>query len=251
MPEGDSLRRVALALQPLVGHRVEATSPSLRGRATGVAAAVDGLVLLEARAVGKHLLLRFEGGAVVRSHLGLSGRWRVLSPGAPVLGSPWLVLLTPVGTAVQSRGPVLALVPAGGTLPAVGPDLLDDGADVASLVARVRATDPVRPLAEALLDQRLVAGIGNMWATEGLWAAGLHPLLPVSDASDAELTLLLATTREAMRAAVTGRRPPHAVYRRPGRPCPRCGTTIVSCRVGDANRIAYLCPNCQPAPRRS
>lgn len=248
MPEGDSLRRVALALRPLVGQRVQASSPSARGRATGVAAAVDGLVLEDVTAVGKHLLLRFEGGLTVRSHLRLKGRWRVLPVGAHVTGSPWLVLRTPAGIAVQTNGPVLAVVPGGGRPRALGPDLLDDDADVDALVARLRATGPGRPVAEALQDQRLVAGIGNMWAAEGLWAARLHPLLPVGCASDDELRLVLGRVRDAMRASVTGRRPAAAVYRRGGRPCRRCATPIVSLGVGDANRTAYLCPTCQPAP---
>lgn len=248
MPEGDSLRRIALALQPLVGRRVEASSPSPRGQATGVAAAVDGRVLEEARAIGKHLLLRFEGGVTVRSHLRMNGRWRVLAPDAPVGGSPWLVLRTSAGIAVQTNGPVLAVVQGGGRSLAVGPDLLDDDADVEALVGRLRATEPGRPLAEALQDQRLVAGIGNMWASEALWAARLHPLLPVGHASDADLTAVLGRAREAMRASVTGRRPAPAVYRRAGRPCPRCATAIVSRGVGDAHRTAYLCPACQPAP---
>jgi endonuclease-8 len=248
MPEGDSLRRIALALRPLVGRRVAASSPNPRGRATGVAEVVDGLVLEDVRAVGKNLLLRFEGDVTVRSHLRMNGRWRVLPAGAQITGSPWLVLRTPVGIAVQSHGPVLVLERSGAALRATGPDLLDDDVDVAALVGRVRATDPTRPLAEALQDQRLLAGIGNMWASEGLWSVGLHPRLPVARATDPELTRLLVDLRAAMRAAITGRRPAHAVYRRSGRPCPRCATPIASLGVGDANRRAYLCPTCQPAP---
>ena len=248
VPEGDSLHRVARALQPLVGARVAATSPSARGRATGVAAAIDGLLLEEVRAVGKHLLLRFEGGVTVRSHLRLNGRWRVLPPDAQVGGSPWLVLRTPAATAVQANGPVLTLLSGATPLPALGPDLLGDEVDVSGLVARLRASDPSRPLGEVLQDQRLVAGIGNMWASEGLWEARLHPLLPVAAATDRDLTLVLGRLREAMRAAVTGRRPRHAVYRRAGRPCPRCATPVVSRGVGDANRTAYLCPSCQVLP---
>ena len=92
MPEGDSLHRAALRLRPLVGQRVGATSPNPRGLATGVAAAVDGRILESVEAVGKHLLLRFEGGVTVRSHLRLNGRWRVGRAGAQRAGRPWLVL---------------------------------------------------------------------------------------------------------------------------------------------------------------
>ena len=92
MPEGDSLHRIARRLQPLVGERVEAESPHPRGAATGVARAVDGRVLEHVGAVGKHLVLRFEGGVVVRSHLRMSGRWRVDPRGRVLRGRPWLVL---------------------------------------------------------------------------------------------------------------------------------------------------------------
>ena len=82
MPEGDALHRAAARLQPLVGQRVEAESPSPQGEATGVARAVDGRVLERVEAVGKHLLLHFEGGVVLRSHLRMTGRWRVAARGA-------------------------------------------------------------------------------------------------------------------------------------------------------------------------
>jgi endonuclease VIII len=243
VPEGDSLHRIAQALQPLVGERVAASSPARRGQATGVARAVDGHVLEEARAVGKHLVLRFDGGLTVRSHLRMTGRWRVLGPGAPVQGVPWLVLETPRGTAVQTGGPVLTLDP--GALRRLGPDLLDVDVALDALVDRLRLAAPGRPLAEALQDQALVAGIGNMWASEALWAAGVHPLLPVGSVTDAELGEILAWARTAMGASVTGRRPAAIVYRRAGRSCPRCGGTITASGVGDANRTAYRCDGCQ------
>ena len=122
MPEGDSLHRIARRLQPLVGERVEAESPHPRGAATGVARAVDGRVLEHVGAVGKHLVLRFEGGVVVRSHLRMTGRWRVDPRGRVLRGRPWLVLRGAAWEATQWNGPVLALgdVPSG----RVGPDLL-------------------------------------------------------------------------------------------------------------------------------
>src|SRR5262245_65459655 len=92
VPEGDAIHRAAGRLQPLVGERVEAESPNPRGLATGVARVVDGRVLEGVDAVGKHLLLRFEGGVVLRSHLRMNGRWRVGPRGAELRGRPWLVL---------------------------------------------------------------------------------------------------------------------------------------------------------------
>jgi endonuclease-8 len=102
MPEGDALHRAADRLQVLVGERVEASSPNPRGLATGVACAVDGRVLESVEAVGKHLLLRFEGGVTVRSHLRMNGRWRVRARSdRRRTGSPWLVLATPRVEATQ------------------------------------------------------------------------------------------------------------------------------------------------------
>src|SRR5918999_3466585 len=92
MPEGDSLHRAARRLQPLVGQRVEAESPHPRAAVTGVADRVDGLRLESVEAVGKNLLLRFEGGVVLRSHLRMRGRWFVRPRDSPTLGRPWLVL---------------------------------------------------------------------------------------------------------------------------------------------------------------
>jgi endonuclease VIII len=245
VPEGDSLHRAALRLQPLVGRRVRASSPHPRGLATGVAAAVDGRVLEGADAVGKNLLLRFEGGVTVRSHLRMNGRWQIGPAGEGRTGSPWLVLEADGIEATQWNGPVLTLDRS--ALGRVGPDLLADDADVAALVPRLRRADPSRALGEVLQDQRLVAGIGNMWMSEALWAVAVSPWRRIGDTSDEELAAALAWARAEMRAAVAGARPRRSAYRRAGRPCPRCGTPILSRGQGDANRTAYWCPACQPA----
>lgn len=245
MPEGDSLHRIAVRLQALVGERVEAESPHPRALATGVAAAVDGKVLERVEAVGKNLLLHFESGVTVRSHLRMSGRWRVEPRGSPRTGRPWLVLRARALEAVQWNGPVLTLDTA--PVQRLGPDLLAV-ADVADVAVRLRRADPARLLGEALLDQRLVAGIGNMWLAELLWQAHVSPWLPLGETTDAELDAALAWGRGAMRGAVAGSRPARAVYRRAGRPCPRCGTPISAHGLGDANRTAYWCSSCQRGP---
>ena len=170
MPEGDALHRAAARLQVLVGERVEAASPSPRGLVTNVARAVDGRVLESVDAVGKHLLLRFEGGVTVRSHLRMNGRWTVRERGAsPWRGRPWLVLRTSRWEAAQWNGPVLRLDD--GRTRHLGPDLLADDTSVGDVVARLRATEPTRLLGDVLLDQRVVAGVGNMWMAELLWHA--------------------------------------------------------------------------------
>lgn len=247
MPEGDSLHRAAARLQPLVGDRVAATSPNPRGRVTNVAQAVDGHVLESVEAVGKNLLLRFDGGIVVRSHLRMNGRWRVRPAGeTPWRGLPWLVLRTPRWEATQWNGPVLRLDD--GRAGTLGPDLLADETTVGLVVRRLRAADQRSLVGETLVDQRLIAGIGNMWLAELLWHGKVSPWSRLEDVTDEELERSLDWGRRAMRAAVGGARPTRAVYRRAGQACPRCGATVCSRGLGDANRTAYWCPSCQPGP---
>jgi endonuclease-8 len=243
MPEGDALHRTARRLQPLVGQRIEAESPNPQGEATGVARAVDGRVLEGVEAVGKHLLFAFEGGVVLRSHLRMNGRWRISRRGT-THGRPWLVLRGGAWEATQWNGPVLTLERR--SLRRLGPDLLADDTEVADVVSRIRRGDPSRLVGEALVDQRVVAGIGNMWLAEALWEARVSPWRRLSTVTDGELLHALAWVRDAMRAAVESPRGSRSVYRRAGTPCLRCGTSIVSRGLGDANRTAYWCPSCQP-----
>ena len=244
MPEGDSLHRIARRLQVLVGERVEAESSNPRGLATGVARAVDGRVLDRVEAVGKNLVLHFEGDVVVHSHLRMTGRWRVRQRGGPPQhGAPWLVLRTREWEAAQWNGPVLALGAA--RVRELGPDLLAPATATAEVVARLRRADRTRLVGEALVDQRLVAGIGNMWLAETLWHARVSPWARLESVSNERLSAVLEWAREAMGGSVAGRRPSRAVYRRAGRGCPRCGDVIRSGGLGDANRTAYWCPSCQ------
>jgi endonuclease VIII len=246
MPEGDSLHRIALRLRVLVGERLEAESPNPRGRATGVARAVDGHVLEAVDAVGKHLLLRFEGGVVVRSHLRMTGRWRVRRRTDVALrGSPWLVLHSREWEATQWNGPVLTLGEGG--VRRLGPDVVAPTTATAEVVSRLRRTDQSRLVGEALVDQRLVAGIGNMWLAEALWRARVSPWSLLAHVDDDELELALGWAQQAMRASVSGQRPNRAVYRRAGRRCRRCGELVLSRGLGDADRTAYWCPMCQPS----
>lgn len=243
MPEGDSLHRIAARLQPLVGHTVSASSPNPRGRMTGVAAAIDGRRLESVEAVGKHLLLRFQGAVTVRSHLRMSGRWTVGPAEVVRRGSPWLVLRAGAIEAAQWNGPVLTLEAR--VVRHLGPDLLADATDPRTAVRRLRRGSSGRFLGEALQDQRLVAGIGNLWMAESLWQARLSPWLSIESVDDAELLAALTWARDAMRSAVVGARPSRAVYRRAGRPCSRCGEIIRARGQGDDNRTAYWCPGCQ------
>jgi endonuclease VIII len=243
VPEGDSLHRAARRLQALVGERVGVDAPNPRARSTGIAERLDGRVLEGVEARGKNLLLRFEGGYVLRNHLRMSGSWRVLPLTADVPGSPWLVLRGGERQAVLRGGSVLELTDR--ATRRLGPDILDDPPAVEAMVANLRATDQRRELGEALLDQRLVAGIGNLWRAEALWHARLSPWLRLGSATDAELLGVLGEAARLMRGSLQSRRPERTVYRRAGRPCARCGATILSRGQGDDNRIAYWCPGCQ------
>ena len=244
MPEGDSVHRAARSLQVLVGDRVEADSPNPRGLATGVARAVDGRVLERVEALGKNVLLHFDGGVVVRSHLRMTGRWRVRRRADSAWrGSPWLVLRGAEWEATQWNGPVLGL--GRGGVERLGPDVLAADTDAAAVVARLREVDQRRLVGEALVDQRIVSGIGNMWLAEALWSARVSPWSRLHEVEDDELERILEWAMGAMSDSVAGRRPRRAVYRRAGRGCPRCGEVIRSHGLGDANRTAYWCPACQ------
>ena len=243
MPEGDSLHRAARKLQALVGERVAVEAPHPRAAAERVAERLDGRRLLGVEAVGKNLLLRFEGGLVLRSHLRMSGRWQVRARGEAVRGTPWLVLAGREREAVLWNGPVLELTARGTRR--LGPDILADPTDLAAMVGNLRLEHQARELGDALLDQRLVAGIGNLWKAESLWRARVSPWRRLADVSDEDLRATLEEASRLMRGRLEGVQGPAQVYRRKGRPCPRCGAEIRSWPQGDDARMAYWCPECQ------
>jgi endonuclease-8 len=256
MPEGDTIAYAAARLRPVLEGRVpdEIRTHSRRSfdrwpeRLAGQA--VSGI-----DTHGKHLFLRFEGGLVLHSHLGMVGSWRVFGPGRPWRGASsraWIVLRAGDREAVQFDGPLLELITEGRRrfdqrLAALGPDVLAAEFDRARFVARLRGDDPTRPLGDALLDQRIVAGIGNIWKAEGCWEAGVDPWRPLHCVSDAEALSIIDRVRPRMlRSAQAGPRTiAPRVYGRAGRPCPRCGQPIASRGQGDANRTTPWCPGCQ------
>jgi endonuclease-8 len=241
MPEGDSLRRAAARLQPLVGERVGVETPHPRAAAKRIAERLNGRRLEAVEAVGKNLLLRFEGGLVLRSHLRMSGRWRLEQRGAKRAGRPWLVLRGDRHEGVLWNGPVLEL--SGEAVRRLGPDILAVPPELDAMVANLRRTDQRRALGDALLDQRLVSGIGNLWKAEALWEARLSPWARLGELSDDELSAALDAAARLMRASVEGVRSGRRVYRR--HVCPRCGGRISARGQGDDNRTTYWCPACQ------
>jgi endonuclease VIII len=243
VPEGDTLHRAARRLQVLVGECVQVETPHPRAQVGNLAERLDGRRLLTVEAIGKNLLLGFEGGYVLRSHLRMSGRWAVVPRGSARSGRPWLVLRGAEREAVLWRGPVLELHRRG--VGRLGADILAEPPDYERMLQALRSENAARAVGDALLDQRLVAGIGNVWKAEALWRARVSPWRALGQVSGEELQAVLTEANRLMRASVEGRRPERRVYRRAGRPCPRCGAAIASRGQGDASRIAYWCPACQ------
>jgi endonuclease VIII len=250
MPEGDALHRAARRLQVLVGEKVEVESPHPQAQVKRLPEQLDGRRLEAVEAVGKNLLLHFEGGLTLRSHLRMRGRWQVRPRNGASRGRPWLVLRGAEREAVLWNGPVLELHGRG--VRRLGPDILAVPPEFESMLARFRGADQGRTVGEALLDQRLVAGIGNLWKAEALWAARVSPWRPLREVTDEELLATLRWAERLMRGSLEQGKPRgRGAYRRAGRPCPRCGTSIRSRGQGDDNRIAYWCPECQKGPTPS
>lgn len=229
-----------------MGETLEVETPHPRAAATGVADQLDGRRLESVDAVGKNLILRFEGGLVLRSHLRMSGRWTVRERGSTINGRPWLVLRGGTREAVLWGGSVLELNAR--AVRRLGPDILARPPDFDRMIAGFRRADPRRAVGDALLDQRLVAGIGNVWKAESLWRARVSPWRPLGELTDDELLVVLREASRLMRRSVDTGRETRAIYRAAGRPCPRCQTLVESWGQGDDNRTAYWCPSCQPGP---
>jgi endonuclease-8 len=178
----------------------------------------------------------------------MKGRWSVRRRGERRFGTPWLVLRGSTVEAVQWNGPVLELE--SDVARRLGPDILAPEPDYDAMLSRLRLAPASTYLGEALLQQRFVAGIGNKWMAEALWEARLSPWRAIGGVGDADLRRALAAAARLMRESLAGVRGGRAVYRRAGRPCPRCGEPIRSRGQGDANRIAYWCARCQPDAER-
>jgi endonuclease-8 len=254
--EGDTIHRLARRFEAAVAGKeiVSATAPNPRSPLHRGAERLADRELLSARARGKHLLLEFDGELWLRSHLKMNGAWHLYAPGErwrKSERSAWLVLGAEDGIqAAQFGGPELELLPRSRIgihprLARLGPDILGPGFTAAQGAASLRRTDPSREIGDAVLDQSLIAGIGNIFKSEGLWRAKTDPHRRVADLTDEELTAVVEETRILMAAAVESGRQPKRVYKAVGRPCPRCRTIIRSGGQGDDNRTTYWCPGCQ------
>jgi endonuclease-8 len=203
-------------------------------------------------AYGKHLLLRFEGDLVIHSHLRMRGKWRVGGAGERRPGGTWLVLRRGAREVWQVNGPVLELMTASRVrfdqrLAGLGPDILADELDEPAILRRLREDDATRPIGDALIDQRIVAGIGNMWKAEGCFDVGIDPFRRTGDVTDDEVLAILRALRPKMQqSAADGMQDRFKrVHAHAGRPCPRCGGPIASSGQWEDNRTTYWCPRCQ------
>lgn len=257
MAEGDTIHRLAARLgealaEPITSTRSPAPESPLRRQSHRLARLL-GARLEDAEPRGKHLLLHFDSGLVLHSHLGMGGSWRLAGPGGGMGRPPsraHALLASGDRAAGQFGGRTLALrtaaeIRADPVLRSLGPDMLAPDLDLDRAAAALRDGDPAAPVGEALLDQRLLAGVGNIFKSEGCFAAGIDPWRPAGDLDDAQLREVVAMTRRLMSEAVRSGRRPKRVYRRAGRPCSRCGTAIRSLGQGDANRATYWCAGCQ------
>ena len=246
MPEGDTIHRAARRMDAALRGRemAMADAPNPRSPIHGRAKKLEGSVLERVEARGKHLLAHFSTGDVIHSHLGMNGRWFIAADGRMPYGKPWLVLSSGRGIASQTGGKLLRLISESRVrndpgLAQLGPDPLGSSFDVAEAASRMRRLGAGREIGDALLDQTIIAGIGNAIRNEALFRAGVSPLHNVEDlklrparadrprerARDADLDgkgqaaafglprepARLPCVRRAHRGARPGRRQPHGV----------------------------------------
>lgn len=264
MPEGDSVYKLARTLdRELRGRTVERSDFRVPRLATRDLA---GREVLAHVTHGKHLLQRFSGGLTLHSHLRMDGAWRFTGPGRRLPrgfdDDVRLVLQTPGRTAWGLRLHDLDLVATDAEHTLVGhlgPDPLRDDWDPAEAEHRLRGAGTT-PFVSALLDQRLMAGLGNVWVNELAFLTGVSPWTPIGEVDVARVVARAATmlrfsalSRDAHQVTTGSTRPgeEHWVNGRAGRPCRRCGTTIRRAdevRGDGANRFTWWCPHCQPGP---
>lgn len=252
MPEGDTLHRAALRLRPLLEGRL-VRALDLPRRAERVHA-VTGRRVDAVEARGKNLLVWFDGGLVLHTHLKMNGVWRGFGPGerVPGIGGDVVVALDVDGAfAVCWRAPIVRVLRASDverdpTLGALGPDPIDLDFDPDEALRRLRARDDAQ-LGVAIMDQHALAGIGNVWKSELLFEHRLDPFAPVARFTDDELRAMLATASRRMRGGFASGTRPRRVYGRSGAPCPRCGHAIAMARQGSMRRSTYHCARCQLA----
>jgi endonuclease VIII len=262
MPEGDTVYNTARVIErAIVGEVLTKSDFRVPQLAT---TDLSGWTVAESGSRGKHLLLRLVKGDkrfTLHSHLRMEGAWRAYRPGERWTGRPAhlirVALHTRKAVAVGYHLHEVALFPTAeeSKLDYLGPDLLGPDWDAGEAARRI-AAEPDVTIAEALLDQRNLAGVGNLYKAETLFLRGVWPWLPVRDVDDLHgmVTLaqkLVANNKGRWTQTTTGslrRGETSYVYGRKAQPCRRCGTAIRKAELGE--RVTYWCPYCQPEPSR-
>jgi endonuclease-8 len=257
MPEGDTIHRAARALHAaLVGRTLRAFRVA---RPCGPPPAI-GAVTERVESRGKHLDIAWDDGTVLHTHMRMSGAWHLYRAGERwrrPAAQARVVIGVDGFDAVCFNAPIVELHRGAASRrrdAVLGPDLCRADADIGDCVARLTLIRrPGTPIADALLDQRVACGVGNVYKSEALWATRIHPLTPVEALPHEARHTLLATAADLLRANLDGG--PRAtvagglaVYGRAGRPCRRCGGRVVSRRLGEHARATFWCPACQPVP---
>ena len=264
VPEGDTIFRTAAALRAaLVGKRLAAIE--VRRDPRGRRAPEAGTEVTAVDANGKHLLVHFGDGQVLHTHMQMTGAWHVYGPGErwrrPGHTARVVLRVDDGTTAVCFAAPIVELRREGDRdrstravrmLERLGPDLCLDAVDFDDVLTRLEALPPDTEVGAALLDQRVAAGIGNVYKSETCWAERISPFTAVGNLDDATRRRLYETAHAQLTAnRAAARRTTHgsglAVYGKARRPCPRCGTSIAA-RRDDAGRTTYWCSRCQPEP---
>lgn len=265
MPEGDTVYLTARRLHDALADRVLVSSDF---RVPQLATSdLSGRVVIECISRGKHLLTRVEGGLTLHSHLRMDGSWRVFRANSRWSGGPAheirVVLANDEWTAVGYRLPIVELLHTDeehNVVGHLGPDLLGHNWDEQEAVRRLQAA-PEREIGPALLDQRNLAGIGNLYKCEVCFLSGVTPWTPVRDVADLTAVVrlshrLLVANKDHWPQSTTGNLrhgEDHWVYRREKRPCRRCGSPIRRAMHAEAGReieerVSYWCPHCQAGP---
>jgi endonuclease VIII len=252
MAEGDTIHRTARRLNAALGGReiALAESPDPRSPVHRRAGELRGRTLERAEARGKHLLAHFSGGVVLHSHLGINGGWRVRGDGRIPYGKPWVLIGSGPAVAAQFGGKLLRLVSESRArndpgLMQLGPDPLAPGFDAPSAARRLLDAGTGREVGDALLDQRVIAGIGNAIRVEALFRAGVDPWRHVDDLEPHEAESLVRESEGIMRTSLARGRRPRSIYRAARRGCPSCGGEISIAGQGEGNRPTYWCRRCQ------
>jgi endonuclease VIII len=256
VPEGDTIHYAANRIRPVLeGHVPDSIeTPHRRFSRDRWPERLAGQAVTSVDAHGKHLFIRFENQLVIHSHLRMTGKWRVRDADWPTPRNTWLIIRRAGKLVAQINGPVLELMTNSRTrldqrIAGLGPDILAPELDERAFLRRLRGDDPTRAIGEALIDQRNIAGIGNIWKAEGCFAASVDPWRRSGELSDDEALAIVRLTRPRMQESARdgmGERLAQ-VYGHAGQPCPRCGraATIQARRQGDDGRITYWCPRCQ------